>query len=94
VGAQKMTSDCPDYKEVADKASRIVSNCIRLLRNEKVGQDYAAYLLMSAGLGLAIMNNRNSPIVVNQLLSAAMAMANQNIISMEEEDEEDEKKYH
>ena len=61
-----------------------------------IEQDYAAYLLLAAGMGLAIMGNRRSPVVTTQLLAAAMMVANTNIVQMdmEDDDEDGSTKYH
>ena len=66
---------------------------VKTLQELGVEQDFAAYLMLCAGLGLAVMGNRNSPIVVTQLLASAMMVANQNIMDMEEKDD-NRTKYH
>jgi hypothetical protein len=85
-----------DDKELADAAGEIVSDVVQTLYELGVDQDYAAYLLLSAGMGLAIMGNRKSPVIATQILSAAMMVANQQIIQseMEEEDEDEATRYH
>lgn len=84
-----------DDKEKADQAAEIISDCIHTLHELGVEQDYAAYLMLSAGMGLAIMGNRKSPVVATQILAAAMMVANHNILGIEEEEEDDEApKYH
>lgn len=80
-------------EELGDAASDIVRDTVKTLQELGVEQDFAAYLMLCAGLGLAIMGNRNSPIIVNQLLASAMMVANQNIIDMEEKDD-NRTKYH
>ena len=80
-------------KELGDAASDIVRDTVKTLQELGVEQDFAAYLMLCAGLGLAVMGNRNSPIVVTQLLASAMMIANQNILDMEENDN-DKTKYH
>ena len=77
-------------KEDADKASDVIVEAIELMRDLGIDPDYAAFLLLSAGFGLAIVNNRESPIVVNELLAGALATANRNILQNEEEEEDDE----
>ena len=77
-------------KEDAERASEAVVDAIELMRDLGVDPDYAAFLLLSAGFGLAIVNNRESPIVVNELLAGALATANRNILDAEEEEEEEE----
>ena len=61
-------------------SAEIVSDTIHTLNELGIDQDYAAYLLLSAGMGLAITGNRKSPIITTQILAAAMMVANQNII--------------
>ena len=80
-------------EELGDAASDIVRDTVKTLQELGVEHDFAAYLMLCAGLGLAIMGNRNSPIVVTQLLASAMMIANQNIMDMEEKDD-NRTKYH
>tara|TARA_R100001440_G_scaffold51415_1_gene71384 strand:+ start:372 stop:629 length:258 start_codon:yes stop_codon:yes gene_type:complete len=80
-------------EKLSEAAAEIVSDTVHTLNELGIEQDYAAYLLLSAGMGLAIMGNRKSPIVTTQLLASAMMVANQQIIHMEE-DEDDKPKYH
>ena len=80
-------------EKLAEAASEIISDTIATLCELEVDQDYAAYLLLSAGMGLAIMGNRNSPIITTQLLASAMMVANQQIMHMEDDDN-DKPKYH
>ena len=80
-------------EELGDAASDIVRDTVKTLQELGVEQDFAAYLMLCAGLGLAVMGNRKSPIVGNQLLASAMMVANQNIIDMEENKGE-HPKYH
>lgn len=83
-------------EELAEAASEIIKDTIETLNELGVDQDYAAYLMLSAGMGLAIMGNRRSPVVTTQLLAAAMMVANTNIVQMdmEDEDEDGTTKYH
>lgn len=81
-------------EELAEAASEIIKDTLETLNELGVDQDYAAYLMLSAGMGLAIMGNRRSPVVTTQLLAAAMMVANTNIVEMENEGEEDGTKYH
>lgn len=81
-------------EELAEAASEIIKDTIDTLNELGVDQDYAAYLMLSAGMGLAIMGNRRSPVVTTQLLAAAMMVANTNIVEMENEGDEDGTKYH
>lgn len=81
-------------EELAEAASEIIKDTIETLNELGVDQDYAAYLMLSAGMGLAIMGNRRSPVVTTQLLAAAMMVANTNIVEMENEGDEDGTKYH
>ena len=79
--------------EKLGEAPEIVSDTVHTLNELGIDQDYAAYLLLSAGMGLAIMGNRNSPIITTQLLASAMMVANQQIMHMEDDDD-DKPKYH
>ena len=80
-------------EKLGEAAAEIVSDTVHTLNELGIGQDYAAYLLLSAGMGLAIMGNRNSPIITTQLLASAMMVANQQIMHMEDDDD-DKPKYH
>tara|TARA_B100000963_G_scaffold263247_1_gene231387 strand:- start:5254 stop:5511 length:258 start_codon:yes stop_codon:yes gene_type:complete len=80
-------------EKLGEAAAEIVSDTVHTLNELGVDQDYAAYLLLSAGMGLAIMGNRKSPIVTTQLLASAMMVANQQIMHMEDDDN-DKPKYH
>tara|TARA_R100001440_G_scaffold12074_2_gene21315 strand:+ start:1644 stop:1901 length:258 start_codon:yes stop_codon:yes gene_type:complete len=80
-------------EKLGEAAAEIVSDTVATLNELGVDQDYAAYLLLSAGMGLAIMGNRKSPIITTQLLASAMMVANQQIIHMED-DENDKPKFH
>lgn len=85
-----------ENEELGEAASEIIKDTIDTLNELGVEQDYAAYLLLAAGMGLAIMGNRRSPVVTTQLLAAAMMVANTNIVQMdmEDEDEDGKTKYH
>ena len=80
-------------EKLGEAAAEIVSDTVHTLNELGIDQDYAAYLLLSAGMGLAIMGNRNSPISTTQLLASAMMVANQQIMHMEDDDD-DKPKYH
>jgi len=80
-------------EKLGEAAAEIVSDTVHTLNELGIDQDYAAYLLLSAGMGLAIMGNRNSPIITTQLLASAMMVANQQIMHMEDDDD-DKPKYH
>ena len=82
-----------EEENLGEVAAEIVSDTVRTLNELGVEQDYAAYLLLSAGMGLAIMGNRKSPIITTQLLASAMLVANQQIMHMEDDDN-DKPKYH
>ena len=77
-------------REKADKAGKLIENLVESFRDIALDPDYAAYLFLTTGLGIAITNNRQSPIIVNQLLAAAMQITNSNIIEMEEKEEEED----
>ena len=80
----------PMDKEQADKAAEAITKMLRIMENQMIDPDYVAYLLLSSGFGMAIAVNRKSPIVVNQLVAAAMMVANKNILDQENSDEEEE----
>lgn len=80
-------------EKLGEAAAEIVSDTVHTLNELGIDQDYAAYLLLSAGMGLAIMGNRNSPIITTQLLASAMMVANQQIMHMEDDDD-NKPKYH
>ena len=48
-------------EKLAEAASEIISDTIATLCELEVDQDYAAYLLLSAGMCLAITGNRKVP---------------------------------
>lgn len=73
----------------AEKAGDMLSTLLENFQDIGLDPDYAAYLLLCAGLSMAIANNRTSPVVVNQLLASAMMITNKNVLE-EEEDDEDE----
>ena len=79
----------PMDKEQADKAAETVSEMLRSMEEEMIDPDYVAYLLLSAGFGMAVAVNRTSPVVVNQLVAAAMMVANKNLLDSEAEEEEE-----
>ena len=80
----------PMDREQADKAAETVSEMLQSMQEQMIDPDYVAYLLLSSGFGMAIAVNRKSPIVVNQLVAAAMMVANKNILDQENTDEEEE----
>lgn len=71
----------------AKKAGEILEKLMDEFQNMDLDPDYAAYLLMSSGFGLAMMTNRQSPIVVNQLIATAMMIANRNLLEGEDDEE-------
>jgi len=73
----------------AEKAGDMLSTMLENFEDMGLDPDYVAYLLLSAGLSMAVMNNRTSPVVVNQLLASAMMITNRNVLE-EEGDDEDE----
>lgn len=77
-------------KEKADKASDLVMDLLDQMKELDLDPDYAAFVMLSTGVGLAIASNRDSPIVVNQLLATALLVANQNVLGAEADQEEDE----
>ena len=52
-------------EELAEAASEIIKDTIETLNELGVDQDYATYLMLSAGMGLAIMGNRRSPLLLS-----------------------------
>lgn len=74
-------------KETADRGTEAVAECVELLKEIGLDQDYAAYLLLSAGMGLAILSNKDSPIVTTQILASAMMVANHGILGLEDEED-------
>lgn len=77
-------------KEKADKASDLVMDLLDQMKELDLDPDYAAFVMLSTGAGLAIASNRDSPIVVNQLLATALLVANQNVLGAEADQAEDE----
>lgn len=80
----------PMDEEQANKAAETVSEMLQSMQEQMIDPDYVAYLLLSAGFGMAIAVNRTSPVVVNQLVAAAMMVANKNLLDQENGGEEEE----
>jgi len=80
----------PMDEEQANKAADTVSEMLRSMEEQMIDPDYVAYLLLAAGFGMATAVNRTSPVVVNQLVAAAMMVANKNLLDQENADEERE----
>lgn len=78
-----------EERRKAEKAGDMLSTLLENFQDLELDPDYAAYLLLSAGLSMAVMNNRTSPVVVTQLLASAMMITNKNVLE-EEGDDEDE----
>jgi len=77
-------------KEKADKATDLVMDLLDQMKELDLDPDYAAFVMLSTGMGLAIASNRDSPIVVNQLLASSMLVANQNVLGAESDPDEEE----
>jgi hypothetical protein len=77
-------------KEKADKATDLVMDLLDQMKELDLDPDYAAFVMLSTGMGLAIASNRDSPIVVNQLLASSMLVANQNVLGAESDQDEEE----
>jgi len=68
------------------KAGKSVQKLLREFEAMELDIDFAAYLLMSAGLTLAMQNNMGSSVEVMRLMTASMVAAQNNC---EEEEEEE-----
>jgi len=77
----KMTS----VSKEKHKAGKSVQKLLREFEAMELDIDFAAYLLMSAGLTLAMQNNMGSSVEVMWLMTASMVAAQNNC---EEEEEE------
>lgn len=77
-------------EKMAHKAGKMMSDMLDNMKKLQMDPDYVAYLLLSAGFGIAVATNRQSPVVVNQLTGAAMMVANKNLLEQEREEEEEE----
>jgi len=80
-----------EEREKATQASEKLTSLLREFSDMKLDPDFASYILVSAGLGLAIENNESSPMVVTELLSISLKTANETIMHGYEEDEEETK---
>ena len=65
-------------EELSDAAGEIVRDTVNTLQELGVEQDFAAYLMLCAGLGLAVLGNRNSPIIVKNI-----RFSNKNFLSID-----------
>lgn len=79
-----------EEKKKAGKASELIVEIMTAFSDMDLDPDYAAYLLLAAGYGLAVSSNRNSPIVVNQLVASAILLGHNQILEQEKDEEEDE----
>lgn len=79
---------------VTQKQSDLVHDLINGLMNEfmkeDIDPDFAAYMLISAGIVLANANHRYDPTMVTQIIAASMMMANGKIAAQEQEDEQED----
>ncbi len=78
----KMTS----VSKEKHKAGKSVQKLLREFEAMELDIDFAAYLLMSAGLTLAMQNNMSNSTEVVRLMTASMVAAQNNC---EEEEEEE-----
>lgn len=81
-------------ESVTQKQSDLVHDLINDLMHEfsreDIDPDFAAYMLVSAGVTLAHANHRHDPVMVTQLIAASMMMANGRVSAGDNEDEEEE----
>lgn len=67
------------------KAGRQVQDLLRKFESMDLDVDFASYLLMSAGLTLAMQNNMGNTPELMRLMTASMVCASNNLTEKEEE---------
>ena len=67
------------------KAGKSVQKLLREFEAMELDIDFAAYLLMSAGLTLAMQNNMGSSVELMRLMTASMVCASNNLTDEEDE---------
>tara|TARA_R100001460_G_scaffold61874_1_gene102029 strand:+ start:4403 stop:4642 length:240 start_codon:yes stop_codon:yes gene_type:complete len=67
------------------KAGKSVQKLLREFEAMELDIDFAAYLLMSAGLTLAMQNNMGSSVELMRLMTASMVCASNNLADEEDE---------
>lgn len=81
-------------ESVTQKQSDLVHDLINDLMHEfsreDIDPDFAAYMLISAGITLSHANHRYDPVMVTQLIAASMMMANGKVSAQDNEEEEEE----
>ena len=82
---------------VTQKQSDLVHDLINGLMHEfskeEIDPDFAAYMLISAGITLAHANHRFDPTMVTQIIAASMMMANGKVAAQDEEEEETDERF-
>lgn len=76
-----------DAPENAEEAGLLLEALLDSYSKIDLDPDFAAFLLMSAGMVLSMSNNRTSPMVVSHLLASAMKSAAFSVMSNEGEEE-------
>lgn len=83
----KINWDNYEKPEKAEEAGRMLEELIDDFSCMKLNPDFAAYLMLSAGMCLLTTSNRQSPLVVSHILATAMMSATMSILSHEEDQE-------
>jgi len=74
----------------SEKAQVLIQELMIAFEKMELDPDFAAYILVSAGCGLAVSANRDSSVVATQLIASAMIMANKQVLMTDVEDPEEE----
>tara|TARA_R100000426_G_scaffold82846_1_gene61184 strand:+ start:27 stop:326 length:300 start_codon:yes stop_codon:yes gene_type:complete len=99
MGYRKLTSKEISEKQATDTA-KAMDELIQKFKAMKLEPEFAAFALISSGVSLVTMNNRDDPIVVSDVIAGAIRSANENAIEVwgenleEHEDERGEETIH
>ena len=75
----------PLWAMTTGQAGRQVQDLLRKFESMDLDVDFASYLLMSAGLTLAMQNNMGNTPELMRLMTASMVCASNNLTDEEEE---------
>lgn len=77
----------------SDLVHDLINNLMREFSNEDIDPDFAAYMLVSAGITLAHANHRFDPTMVTQIIAASMMMANAKVSAQDQEEEDEDERF-
>ena len=81
MGYRKLTSKEISEKQATDTA-KAMDELIQKFKAMKLEPEFAAFALISSGVSLVTMNNRDDPIVVSDVIAGAIRSANENAIEV------------